>query len=798
MADLNSQATNSSGGATATPAQAAPPADPPPKPRKAGCGCLLPMVLLAATLGLAPQIITQTSLLNQVPGLLMSELPPGVVIGSASAGWVSPMQLNDVMIPDDQGRPALKLKHVTLSRSLWELAKSTDDLGTITVEKPELQVFLDSGVSNYDQFLQRLAARKKGSGKRSLIDLQLTEGEVTIREESRVAVAPPKPAPAAAAGPPEELPFTPANSPPAPALGDDPSTIEQPVAAPPATEPTVAAQPAPRSASTPVEGRLLAIIDLQKATFKSQATGDEELVGELTAKLREPAIEQPLTGEFHWNLPDGGAAGMGGGKVKLAVPSLPLAVLSPWLASLASGRDISGVISLDASAEVTPSEQNVLLGAQVNIPHLDFTLSPTTPQSPPFRWTGDNLKLVAEGQGDLHGKLVTLDTVQLRTPIINADFAGTVQELAGPAVCNLTGKCDLNPADLLAMVPPEWADRIQFEGLQLGQIRVEGALRGGVPAAATAVPLAPVPEGEPTLATPVAASLTPLRINADVQWANANVMGFKSQNAVVNVDWSEHQLAINPRDLPIGEGRWVASPRIEFTPEGRYLVFDGGPVFENVDFTQEMSNTWLRYVSPILGSATSIEGKFSLSASPARVGMAAPYPGDFKGVIDIQSAQVGPGPMSKQIIDGVAGLQTILGRPAVETAQWMQVAPQKVPFEFVDGRVYHKDLTVGFGDVVVQSQGSVGLDETIDFQLSVPIPDKWTSGRPLLANLKGEVIPFPMGGTLSQPQLDGQALGEFGKRIGLKSAGGLLQQLIEKRLEKKANGELPARPRRKR
>ncbi len=46
------------------------------------------------------------------------------------------------------------------------------------------------------------------------------------------------------------------------------------------------------------------------------------------------------------------------------------------------------------------------------------------------------------------------------------------------------------------------------------------------------------------------------------------------------------------------------------------------------------------------------------------------------------------------------------------------------------------------GDLVVSSAGSVGLDETLDLQVSVPIPDKWTQGKPLLAGLKGEVIPF--------------------------------------------------------
>ena len=775
MTDSKTPSDVGTGVATSTPVVEVPTAAPPKKPRKGGCGCMLPLLLLLALIGFAPQIIMMTSLRNQIPAMLMAELPPGVIIGSASVGWTSALQLNDIVIPDDQGRPSLTLKHVTLSRSLWELAQSKDDLGKIAVEKPVLNLYMDNGVTNYDKFFARLAA-KKGSGKRSLIDLQLMDGQIAIREESRAR---------AAAKPAVDLvplidevavPLSPDTGPAAPPALDEPAPVDQ--------RPVVEA-PVDRDPTA----KVIALIDLKSATFKSQKSGEDELVGELTAVMREPAVEQPVTGELRWNLPDGAETGIGSGQLKLDVPSLPLGVLSPWLASFTSGRDLAGEISLNAIAEVVPSEKGLLLAAQIKVPHLDLRLSPVDAQSPPFRWVGDDLLLIAEGQGDLDGQLLTIESVQLRTPIVNADLAGTVRDLPGQAICGLVGKCDLNLADLLAGLPPKWAEKIQVDGLQLGEIRVEGALRPG--SASVKAPVAVV-EGE---ATPVVAIGMPLRINADVQWASANVMGFKSENALVSVDWSEKQLSINPNRLPIGNGQWVASPRIEFTPAGNYLVFDGGPVFENVDFTQEMSETWLRYVSPLLGSATSIEGSFSLSASPLRVALAPPHVGDFKGVIAIHSAKVGPGPLVKQILTSISTLQAMLGRNAGANNTWMQVDEQQVPFAFVDGRVYHKDLTVGLGDVVVQSEGSVGLDETIDFRISVPIPDKWTTGKPLFANLKGEVIPLDMKGTLDQPQLDGRALANFGKQIGFKSAGGLLQQLLEKRLEKKENGEVPATPR---
>ncbi len=772
MTDSKTPSDVGTGEAISTPVVDTPTATPPKKPSKGGCGCMLPMLVLLVLVGFAPQIIMMTSLRNQIPAMLMAELPPGVVIGSASVGWTSALQLNDIVIPDDQGRPSLTLKHVTLSRSLWELAQSKDDLGKIAVEKPVLNIYMDNGVTNYDKFLARLAA-KKGGVKRSLIDLQLIEGQIAIREESRAIAAAAKPAviPASVG---EDMPplLMPESGPAAPPALDEPALAEE--------SPVVEA-PAERARAE----KVIALIDLKSATFKSQLAGEDELVGELTAVLREPAVEQPVTGELRWNLPDGAETGIGSGKLKLDVPSLPLAVLSPWLASFTSGRDLSGEISLSTNAEVVPSEKGLLLAAQVKVPHLDLRLSPADAQSPPFRWVGDDLQLVAEGQGDLAGQLLTIESVQLRTPIVNADLAGTVKDLPGQAICGLVGRCDLNLADLLAGLPAEWADKIQVEGLQLGEIRVEGALRRGSETAKAPLDVVEVE----------AALSMPLRINADLQWAAANVMGFKSEHALVNVDWSEKQLSIHPNRLPVGSGQWVASPRIEFTPTGNYLVFDGGPVFENVDFTQEMSETWLRYVSPLLGSATSIEGSFSLSASPLRVALAPPHEGDFKGVIAIHTAQVGPGPLVKQILTSISALQTMLGRNAGANANWMQVNQQQVPFAFVDGRVYHKDLTVGLGDVVVQSEGSVGLDETIDFRITVPIPDKWTSGKPLLANLQGEVIPLEMQGTLDQPQLDGRALANFGKQIGFKSAGGLLQQLIEKRLDQEPDGEVPATPR---
>lgn len=749
-----SQVETTVGAQTAAPTTDAPPAAPPKKPRKAGCGCLFPALILVGVLGFAPQILTMTTLRHQVPGMLISALPPGVVIGSATAGWMSPIQLNDIVIPDDQGKPNLKLKHVTLSRSLWDFVQSADDLGTIVVDKPELNLIVDQGSSNYDHIIGRLVG-KRGSGKRKLIDLKLVDGTVLIREGQLAAP----------------------NQPPIPKQTD------------PQTDQTATSETDSGSTvKTPAEQEVRAIpdtiarLEIQEAAFRSQAAGDEELFAKIKATLREPLVDQPFSAELSWNLPDGEVAGVGSGRLTADVPSIPLAVLSPWLSPLTRGRDVTGISAFKTRVEAMPSERELLLGVLVEIPHLDLNLAPDAEHPQPFRWTGDQLRLVAEGQGDLLGQKITIENAQLRTPLVNADIRGTVNDLPGTVRCQLTGECNLDPQDLLRVMPAEWQEHVQIQGLKLGQFQVQGDL----------LPIAEVKGASPSEPMNTEKNTTPLQVSAEVAWESGNVMGFQSNNALIRVNWSGSTLSLNPNHLPINGGEWVASPRIEFGPDGRTLVFDGGPVFENVSFTREMSETWLKYVSPILGQATSIEGRFSLSASPTRIGLSAPWPGQMTGALDIESAKVGPGPMTRQIVEGVGAIQTMAGRQPVGAEDWMVVEQQRVPFAFAEGRVHHKDLHLNIGDLVVNSAGSVGLDETLDLQMTVPIPDRWTEGKPLLAGLKGEVIPLSMQGTLDHPELDRQSLAEFGRRIGFKSAGGLLEQLIQKRMEKKAKGELPS------
>jgi hypothetical protein len=69
------------------------------------------------------------------------------------------------------------------------------------------------------------------------------------------------------------------------------------------------------------------------------------------------------------------------------------------------------------------------------------------------------------------------------------------------------------------------------------------------------------------------------------------------------------------------------------------------------------------------------------------------------------------------------------------------------------------------GNVQVSTQGSVGLDDSLQMVLSIPIQDAWLRDSKAGA-LRGKTIHIPIRGTVSAPQPDvGAVLSDLTKQI---------------------------------
>ena len=98
----------------------------------------------------------------------------------------------------------------------------------------------------------------------------------------------------------------------------------------------------------------------------------------------------------------------------------------------------------------------------------------------------------------------------------------------------------------------------------------------------------------------------------------------------------------------------------------------------------------------------------------------------------------------------------------------------------VNQRVHHRGLRLVVDDVVIRTQGSVALDQSLDLVAIVPIQDEWVARNRYLASLKGQSLQLPIQGTLKNPRVDGGALAQLSRQ----ALGGAASRLLEQELNR--------------
>jgi translocation and assembly module TamB len=220
------------------------------------------------------------------------------------------------------------------------------------------------------------------------------------------------------------------------------------------------------------------------------------------------------------------------------------------------------------------------------------------------------------------------------------------------------------------------------------------------------------------------------------------------------------------------------------------LYVEKGRVITDVQLSQAMCESWLKFVAPVLANSTRVDGRISLDLLKAEAPLPTWQSGDVAGVLEIHTAQVRPGPLAENVLLIAEQVLAIIQRrppPAEYVAPedpFLHIESQSVEFRMMDGRVHHRGLEVSARGVIIRTSGSVGLDDqSLDLMAQVPILDDWVEGNRLLKSLKGKTIDIPIGGTLQKPVVDRKALRKFAARLVTDAAGRLLEDELRKGLE---------------
>jgi hypothetical protein len=106
---------------------------------------------------------------------------------------------------------------------------------------------------------------------------------------------------------------------------------------------------------------------------------------------------------------------------------------------------------------------------------------------------------------------------------------------------------------------------------------------------------------------------------------------------------------------------------------------------------------------------------------------------------------------------------------------------QTIPVRLVQGRVHHQNLEIPLGDISLKTSGSVGLDGSLQVMAEFPAPSRWLGKNTPKALT---VVRLPIGGTISTPRIDPQALQQIVSRYAVETAGELLKREFEKNIPK--------------
>jgi hypothetical protein len=432
-----------------------------------------------------------------------------------------------------------------------------------------------------------------------------------------------------------------------------------------------------------------------------------------------------------------------------------LARLNQWF--VASDRPqptgrVKGMLVLSQVQDRLHASLNAV-GTQVAF--LDAATKRPLLQEPNLQAVAEVTYIVAGGQVTIDSATVTSNTLRL---LASGGVTGGATQLSGTADYDLTA----------------WAPVIA--GYLGPEVRVIGKHQGRFSLSrAAAIPGA----------TPAPWSRA-WRGRVEAPWTAIDLFGLPIGPGQLGLTLADGELQADPLQLAVSGGSLTTQFAARLDPLPAMWGVSPGPLVTNVEVTPQISTRMLKYIAPVLADATRSQGVFSLKLDAAGGPVQPLRQLSVRGQLDARNVLVTPGPTTAQLVGLARQVEALvknndptalLGRPASETTL-LSIGQRTINFKVENGRVYHDGLEFQVGGVTIQSAGSVGLDETLDIVLTVPIQDAWVAGRPLMAGLRGKSVQIPIRGTLGRPSPDGRAIENLLKQAAPGAVGGLLQKLL--------------------
>jgi hypothetical protein len=436
-----------------------------------------------------------------------------------------------------------------------------------------------------------------------------------------------------------------------------------------------------------------------------------------------------------------------------------LARLREWvqLAHQAEAPPLAGQV--EGQVDIRPDDDNVNLRYRLAVQ--DFALG----QSPAPGWHDAGVTLVGKGRLEPARDRLLLGPMHVEGPLGAVDAIGTLDNLSDTWNIDLTGELRYDLEALEPLLASHLGGDLRLAGKDTRSFRLSGPLLAA-PASGPNLSLRSAPPSDVPL------QVRELHGDAAVAWQSLQTLGCDVGPAELRLCLQRGWLQLYPVHTTLNGGQLYLQPNLRLDPGPAELVLLPGPVVEKAKITPQMCAGALGYALPPLGHAAAADGTVSVTLEGGRIPLGDLARAEIKGKLVLHDARFSTGPLGRE-------LSGLIKMPVTEAV----VRPSEVPFHLVNGRIYHRNLEVNFGQFVVRSSGSVGLDGSLMLLVEMPVPAALTGSNKLGSTLANQTIRLPISGTIEQPRVDQKALQTITAHILRDVASEALKQELENRLK---------------
>ena len=280
-----------------------------------------------------------------------------------------------------------------------------------------------------------------------------------------------------------------------------------------------------------------------------------------------------------------------------------------------------------------------------------------------------------------------------------------------------------------------------------------------------------------------------LQASASFGWDQGELLGLPIGKSDFDVGVSQSIGQIKTQGIPFAGGLVQFAPQLDMRTAEPVLTMDQTRLINNVALQPETARQWLKFVAPLAADATSAQGNFTVDVGSAKVPILDPLKMEARGAVRLSNVVIGAGPTAEKLLASVKQLRSILKPDSTDRDlnTWLRMDEQTVPILVREGRVFHEDLKFSHKDLVVQTSGSVGMDQSLNMVAKIPIHDDWIDGKDYLAGLKGKSISIPVTGTVSKPVLDRRSIQNLTQNLAKEAANSAINKAVTDKLNPKLN-----------